>query len=343
MYAAEPDRWEQLPGLAVGPVLLDARLSSKFLPEREYSQHPPGLALLTAPLVFPFRGSAGIESAAIVITVIVVALAAWLFDLLLSDYLANGVDRTWIVTAMVLGTPVWHYARTFYPEPYLMLLAIAAYLGVLRYSAYLWAGVLIGLGAVISPGFALVGLPIVCRAAMEPLPERKLKQMLSAGLPIVISLSALALWNDGRFGRFSPLAIAWAPGDPLTGPAGILLSPTHGLLPCAPVAMVALILWPGFLRRRRDAKWIGMAVLLYAGCAALGPQWDGGFCYGPRLFVPVLPLLLLSLSDLPSRSISRAQFWTCGALLFVSIVFNGVAAFGCGFSLNRHPLQIIFE
>jgi len=100
----------------------------------------------------------------------------------------------------------------------------------------------------------------------------------------------------------SPLAIYGgvprdADGSPLRALAGLLLDRSFGLLPYAPVFLVALAGLAALVRARAWAP-------LLAGAAVLGPalvwrMWWGGQCPPARFLVPMVPVLALALADYP--------------------------------------------
>ena len=86
----------------------------------------------------------------------------------------------------------------------------------------------------------------------------------------------------------------------------ITIGPAKGLLFFAPAAAIGLCLafrgyrsWPGL-----GPFLIGAFVLRTVLVASRG-DWHGGFCLGPRLLMPVLPVLLLPLASLFQTCFSR--------------------------------------
>jgi hypothetical protein len=123
------------------------------------------------------------------------------------------------------------------------------------------------------------------------------------------------------FGRPTPLAIYHGPpaqmsGSPPSALAGLLLDRSFGLLPHAPVFLLALAGAIPLFRR-----WPETWPLLLAAAAVLGPvlpwrMWWGGQSPPGRFLVPLVPLLAaaiaLRLSQSP-RGLARAR-WPLAAL-----------------------------
>lgn len=144
------------------------------------------------------------------------------------------------------------------------------------------------------------------------------------------ALVAYNLWMFGhlRGGYTQPLdAPLW------TGLAGILLSPSHGLLVFSPVLAFALV---GAWRWLREPPARGREVYAIALLFSLAHLlvyakwriWWGGDCYGPRMMADALPCLVLLLGPaLDAITLSRPARAAFAAALLVSLAVQGVGAF----------------
>lgn len=339
VYETDPQKWDRdteghpVPRLRAGQ-------APPVEGHVEISTHPPGLAWLLTPLLLPFRGADLIEPAAIVCSALAVILAMLVFRGLVRTYTT---DARWadLVTAVTfLGTPAWHYGRTLYNEPYLMLFATAAYGLALRGRSAWLAGAMIGLGILMKPTFLLLALPLL---AMY-LYDRRYRAALLCALPLVAGV-IVTLWYDAAMlGAPFRSVQEWKQGSPLSGAWLILFSLQHGLLITAPAIVVALVAWPRFFRdHRRDALVLGAAILLNYALFANYAVWHGGFCYSARYMVPVLPLLFMSLVSLPRMAWWRARPLR-GAVMVVcvlSIVINGRAAIQYWRSFSSNPIYAL--
>ena len=100
---------------------------------------------------------------------------------------------------------------------------------------------------------------------------------------------------------------------------GITFSPYRGLFAASPALLLAFI---GFFRmKRRDAVVLGAICVLFFLAIASFNGWSGGWAFGPRYLLPIVPLLGIPLMRAP-RAI-RGIFIVAA---FASIVINFTAA-----------------
>jgi hypothetical protein len=230
-----------------------------------------------------------------------------------------------VTLATFLGTPIWFYARTLFTEPYLLLFTTASYGFALRRKSALISGVFIGLGMLMKPPFAILLLPLF---AMY-LARRDFRAALLFVVPICVSLLVILSLNNAMFGSPWEASQDWQQGSLLSGAKGLLFSRKYGLLITAPIFFAVVAAWPSFFRTHtHDAIVLGSGFGLYFVLFSMYATWNGGTCYGPRYLVPVLPLLCVSLTELPRTFVWKNK-WTRSlttALAALSIIVNGVAA-----------------
>ncbi|MDI9631531.1 MAG: hypothetical protein QM311_08750 [Acidobacteriota bacterium] len=224
--------------------------------------------------------------------------------------------------ALALASPLAHYAAGFLTEPLsglcLLLVAlglVAASRGERGWPGALLSGAAAGLAVATKVANLLLVLPAVVwllwllrsrhRAGWRWRPV--LAALVAWFLPFLAWLGAVAWVNRVRFGSVGETgygAEARSFGTPLAeGIGGLLLSPGRGLLWYWPAAFVALA---GLVRLARRAPALAsyaastflLSLLLYGRYY----QWYGGGAWGPRVLMPVLPLLGLGLALLAERA-----------------------------------------
>jgi hypothetical protein len=226
------------------------------------------------------------------------------------------------------GTIAMVYARTFYAEPLLSLLVSGGiYLVFIRSNRSIRVAALIALLAVLAkPTGILLGPALSAYLFWKKTPTRfALTPAVGAGLGLFL----YSLYNLLRFGNpwyFGPPWVFSLSALP-EGLAGLLFSPGRGIIWYCPAVLLAI------LGLRRAAKTKPIEALLisalfigFLGLHSLVPYWHGGWSWGPRYLLPVLPGMMAMTSLLEGRAAK--------ALLVLSLL---------GFVLNAPTLVSFYE
>lgn len=305
-----------------------------------------GLALSLGaipPMQLPriFQG-AGAVHAALLTNAFVTALTGSLLCVYLSQLgLSPAVS---LVFSLVFGlcTLAWPYARWFFSEPVAALGLLLAVYGASRYhrgasaklSPLLVSGFGSGLAVLAAPAGA-IAVPAVLgsllwsaargNAARRLWSAAKVAGYYCAGL--AIPLLMLAGYNTVRFG------VPWDTGYRLSlhdfslplykGLAGLLISPGRGLLFYSPVALLALPgAVAGFRKHRFDCCLALALVATWLVFYAKWTVWHGGWSWGPRYLVPIMPLLVLLAAEGWGLAKGRwRSVWTAVAAVVIALSF----------------------
>ena len=316
-------------------------VSPSLLPPHEYSSHWPGLPLLLAPLLFPLAGTTYLEPAAILCTWLATVLAMLAFVSLARSLGASANNTSLAVLLTFLATPLWHYGRTFFTEPYAVACILGAYALYVGHRRAFLAGVLCAVGMLLKNTFAVIALPL----GISMILRRRWKDAAWFATPAVVSVAVNVMFNHAFFGSFSTGPQLFESGDPVSGTVGMLFSTDHGLLLFAPIVVSGMLGWPALYRARRDdavtmaCSFFGLFVL-----TAYSSNWHGGYCYGSRYLVPVIPFVMLGvlfrLQARPVRPWHYVDIVVLG-LLSLWINFQGAVPYWTFFS--RHPLGYLFQ
>jgi hypothetical protein len=270
----------------------------------------PGTSLLLAPALRMDRWLNRRDGAAGSLRVTVLfwnALAASLVSavyLLLRDGCRRPGLAALLAGGFALLPPFLFYAFQFYPEM-LGALGLAVALRWLLLVPRWGMGTVAGLGLLLAflPWLHQKFLPVwgvlvalaVWRAVDEMVPLRELAVLL---VPQALTLYLTALYNFAITGSARPdaLFLAWGPGGVASarlgqGLLGLLLDARYGLMPYAPLYLVAAGGITLGLRGRPRLAW--PAAIVYYLTVAAADNWSGAVCNLGRYIMPVTPFLLL--------------------------------------------------
>jgi hypothetical protein len=237
-----------------------------------------------------------------------------------------------IAGTLTLASPVWFYsAKGFYSEPLFALLLACAVLALAvserpRHAAI--AGALFG-GAMFTRLVGVILLPAFAAFARRT----QWRRAVAFALPIAAAGLFIAWLNLARFGAATrtgyhllfPTAREMFRTPWLDGLGGLLLDGTAGLLWFFPAAVLAPFAWRSFKARRADvAVLTAAAVLIQLLFHMKYAIWAGGWSIGPRMLLPVLPLLALPLAEWferPSGGRRAALVLTLGWSLMMQVVW----------------------
>lgn len=293
-----------------------------------YSRKGLGMTLLAVPLIWLANlwPVVGLVHAALLLNPL---LTAWTGGLLFRTGRRLGWNHsTAVATALIFGlaTLAWPYTQTLFSDPLSGFGLFAAFYGILSYlqtarKRYLLAGSLAWSIAYLARVVNLATLPIYLVAvvaailAAPPLEgraalprSRRAGDLLAALLgnwrPLVTFLTPLALaglvslwWNWARFGN------VWDSGYVETerfdatwwfGVAGLLVGPARGLVWYSPALLLAIPGGVWFWREARGSFYFVVALsALYIAIYGKWYMWHGGYSWGPRFIVPLMPFLAL--------------------------------------------------
>jgi hypothetical protein len=298
---------------------------------KRYSKYPLMALLESVPEVLVVR-VAGVRTEGPWVLAMTFVPAVWMALLCLGvALLLARLGLSWrasmvLTVALLVGTPLWVYSRSYLGEN-----SQAALLVWLLFSALVttetkargWAiltGILGGLLFDAKPLFALV-LPLVAFA----LPRRRVGEYLFGLLPGVI---AYAAYNTARFGV--PWAFGYSAGrdgalgfgTPLfVGLFGNLASPGKSIFLYAPLLAAAPFGIRALVDRNRRFWLLAWAAPIVVVLLAVSRwwAWSGDWAWGPRLIVPLIPLISIPALLLALRGVRMqrvlATLAGCGVLV----------------------------
>jgi hypothetical protein len=267
--------------------------------------HDLGLSLL---LALPFA----IGGRALAVASVGVAMAA---AVALAHRAAGRLvgPRPALAAALIggLSVPALTYSGQLFPDS-VMPLAVAAGLAALVGAAPLWAG---ALGIAALPLLHLRGWPLAIALLLLLAKDRTWRERALLAAPLVAGVIGVSLLDLAVYGLALPhagfLLFFAARGDTSFGvyatptPFGLLglfVDRAFGLLPAAPIALVAFA-GAGMSLRRGILPLVVVPYLVVASLV----DWTGGLSPQARYLAPLVPFLVLFLSlGLAARTWRRA-------------------------------------
>jgi hypothetical protein len=276
---------------------------------RSYPTHSAGLPVLLAP-AYALDGRRA--------CVVLLALVAAGLGLLVRDLaLRGGADEeaAAVCWAATVGPPVLYYSAFLYTEVPVAF-AIALALRLLLFSPGPWtaAGAALALSALpwLHVRMTLAAAALGGFAALRLRGRPRLAFLATAAA----MAAAYTGYQYSVFGTLSPFAryagqvpIPMARSTPLRTLVGLFVDGAYGLLPYAPVFLLALAGLPLVFGRARRDRW----ALLVAGLGVLLPVlgWRNWWGFSPpaRFTIPLVPVLAVAiaarLAVAPCRGLAR--------------------------------------
>jgi hypothetical protein len=169
---------------------------------------------------------------------------------------------------------------------------------------------------------------------------RALQEVVAFGVPLLVWAVLICGYNYVRFAN--PFTTGYLPEESfsapwLTGILGLLVSPGRGLVFFCPVLVLCLLTSTVFFRRHRvEAALVFLVSACYVLLYGKWFMWHGGYAWGPRFLVPILPLLCLTLAPL-LESWRGVRRWVFRALFALSAAIQLLAS-SVDFSLHQAAL-----
>ena len=257
-------------------------------------------------------------------------------------------------TALIMGgvyglaTLAMPYARTLFGEPTVALALLATLYGLRRSVATRSAGWSLAAGAAL--GLAIcpraINAPLIVLFALYLWQSSRDRRLLVVFLAssLACGLGGYAWYNAYRFG--SPLVTGYqfSQGESFSTPPwigfyGLLFSPFRGLFWFSPILLAAPF---GIVRWWARHRWETLVALCLSGFYILlfsaWWMWWGGFAWGPRFLLPVVPFILLLTA--PLWELPRAR-WALWGLALISLLVQ-ILAVSADFSLTETVLENTF-
>lgn len=152
----------------------------------------------------------------------------------------------------------------------------------------------------------------------------RVRRLVAFAVPAAASLAIILSYNYLRFGSIFDDGHKNDPATALSGNAfegigGFLVSPARGIVFFAPVVLVAVTGWNRLRRGAPRIAWFSLAAFVATMLTYAKVQgWQGGFSWGPRFLIPVLPLAVLPAVRVLDRWRDLSRLARAGVMLLVT-------------------------
>lgn len=304
-----------------GDLTLDDHSLPQIVPGKDgeyFSKYDPGLPLLAVPIIryadhiaATHRANRYATAALFVMLIPALAMSAASVGLFLIASQLYPQSRALVLTLIAaFVTIMFPYARLFFAESVLAACLTLAVWGV--WTGRIWLASLVLVLGILTRASFVIYVPVLFWLVWNILPRWKLAPLLTA---VIVAGAGLLYHNYLRFGTVWETGYEGEGGFTGTGWPSLLFSPGKSIFLYSPPLLLSVVLWYRF---RREYRLLADSILVMFA-AALGVYgawwaWHGGWVWGPRLLVPVVPLCCLSLGTFPLR-----RSWIIAAVIIVAL------------------------
>ncbi len=295
--------------------------------------HETTFPLIATPLYWLAQQSNTLNNIYMVMLLNPILVAATsLFIFLINKRLGySNTGSTIAAYAYGLGSLAWPYALSFYREPLVGFLWTAGLYGLIlwRTTGNKWGGSLGILAILLSPLVKvniLFSIPFLFLIAQQGEIRWKKRTSLVWGASFVVVLGIFQLlyqWRTGNGWDYAHIFANFNLIQVLLRIYGQLFSPIKGLLFYMPII---LLVAPGLYYLGKKQFSIAIAITLtflsLLGATSFYDAWYGGESWGPRLLLPVLPIIMIPIASLWDNFQQRRTHTLLFMLLMISSIMQ---------------------
>lgn len=189
------------------------------------------------------------------------------------------------------GTIALAYTRDFYADPLLALL-VASGVALAFRGHKAWVTLPVAALAVLAKPTGIILGPVLCGYLFWK--TRRFWLSLLPAFGSAVGLALYFVYNDYRFGNYRVFGQSWKFSLRFVpeGLAGLLISPGAGLLWFCPCVILSVVALAQIKTHRLEAWTIAALAASSLLLHSLWHFWSGGWSWGPRLLLPILPGLV---------------------------------------------------
>ena len=274
-------------------------------------------------------------------------LGLWHFREIIKKLGQNHNTANFLMICLATGTIFWKYVVTDFSEVTqisLLLGAIHSYCSRECPRRWIFVSAYLSMLILLKIVYVIILPPFVILAVIEGAKDKKILNNLAHGASFLTLVGIfLMLLNWHRFGNIlesgygtaqSAFSFNYLKRDFLD----YLISFDRGLFPYSPLLLVALLGFREFFKRDKNLFFLIFAIsasLFLLTASWVG--WKGGYCWGNRNIVPIVPLIAIGCAYLKLNNY-RLHKNIFNFLLVLSLCIQIV-----GVSLKTHEWSVIAE
>ncbi len=258
--------------------------------------------------------------------------------------------RILVSVSLAMTTIIAPYSKYFYSEPYFALMLISSSLMSYRFKRsgrlldIITAGSALGIaiyirpiGILFTPAFLVYLLLILHRLSKSH--SSLLKPILGFIIPVSTSVAVYLMYNYHRFGSLLDSGYHLLPDGSLRGftqplwygLSVLLISPGKSIFIYSPLVVLVFFAFRSFHRRHKEESWHFIALyLLFMLTYGRWCRPEGGYTYGGRFLLPLVPYLAVHIAPWLSENLSSKRI----AALFSVLLLAGFLVQLLGITVN---------
>ena len=251
---------------------------------------------------------------------------------------------TFFTICLAIGTIFWKYVVTDFSEITqiaLLLGAIHAFVNVKHPKRWLFVSVYLSLLVLLKLVYVIVIPPFVILAIIDGRKNQCTIQNLFYGAAVLLPTALLlmfinwiryeSIFESGYGGAQSDFSIHYL----LRDWKDYLISLDRGIIPYSPIILVGLFTFRKFLEINKETFFLIVTICMSMYIlTASWVGWKGGYCWGNRNLVPIVPLICISWAFLDWKNLYHRISYLI--LFLISIPIQIVAV-----SLKTHEWSVL--
>ena len=326
----------------------NASVSDKF-----YSQYGIGILAIFVPVVGISKiisSLSGIEETLLTHFILsfynipFAILGLYYFRNILQSLGQNSEVSNFFMICLGFGTIFWKYVVTDFSEVTqisLLLGAINFYLQKYNNNKWFYISFHLSFLVLLKLVYIVIIPPFIVLAIIEGKTIRLIYKYLVQGATFLIPSSLLLMFaNHARFGSifetgYGNAQSAFSFSYFMRDWSDYIISFDRGILPYSPIILAAIIVTPIFYKKNKSALFLisYIVITLYILMSSwIG--WKGGYCWGNRNLVPIVPVICILWSFIEWKNLYHRQVFLM--LLCISIPVQIIAI-----SLKTHEWSVL--